>query len=287
MSDTVLVLGATGKTGRRLVPLLTATGADVRSASRHPGGSGVHFDWDRPETHGPALAGADAAFVVMPELIEDPSPVTGPFLDLAREAGVRRVVLLSALGVELSQEQGLLTGFGKVERQLMASGLDWTILRPSGFDQNFSEGFMLPGIMDHDVIAAPTGDGAAPLVDAADIAAVAAVALTEDGHAKAEYAITGPEAITHAEVAEMVSHAAGRPITYQDIPRQTLLDAMVGHGMPADYAEMVVRSLDAIRNGDAATVSDDVERVTGRAATPFADFARRAADAWRTPWRTP
>ena len=282
MVDTILVLGGTGKTGRRLVPLLTATGADVRSASRHPGGSGVHFDWDRPETHVPAMAGADAAFVVMPELVENPSAVTGPFFDLARVAGVRRVVLLSALGVEFRQDQGLLTGFGEVERQLMASGLDWTILRPSGFDQNFSEGFMLPGILEQNVVAAPTGKGAAPLVDATDIAAVAAVALTEDGHAKAEYAITGPEAITHAEVAEMVSQAAGRPITYQDIPRETLLDAMVGDGMPVDYAEMVVRSLDAIRNGDAATVSDDVERVTGRQPTPFADFARRAADVWRT-----
>jgi uncharacterized protein YbjT (DUF2867 family) len=280
MTDTVLVLGATGKTGRRLVPLLAAADVDVRAASRHPDGGGVLFDWDRPETHAPALAGADAVFVVLPELVEDPTPVTGPFLELAQAAGVRKAVLVSALGVAFNEEKGIVTGFGKTEQQLMASGLEWTILRPSGFAQNFSEGFLLPGILESDIVAAPTGDGAVPLVDVADIAAVAAVALTEDGHGKAEYAITGPEAITHAQAAEWVSQAAGRTIVHQDIPRAALLEFMVGNGMPADYAEMVVGTFDAIRTGRASTVSPDVERVTGRPATSFADFARRAADAW-------
>jgi uncharacterized protein YbjT (DUF2867 family) len=276
--DTVLVLGGTGKVGRRLLPRLAERGVVARAASRHPGPDGIAFDWSRRETHRPALTGVDAVFLVMPNMVADPSPLTGPFLEQAREAGTRRVVLLSSLGVAL--QAGAMAGFAKVEDQVRASDLAWTILQPSGFDQNFSEGFLLPAIREHGIIPAPTGDGRAPLVDANDVAAVAAVALTEQGHAKAEYAITGPEAITFAEAAAAISAAAGKPVVHQDIPRPALLDILQGHGAPADYAEMVVSTFDAIRNDEAAQVSPHVEQVTGHAATSFADFVDRSADVW-------
>lgn len=278
MTDTVLVLGATGKTGRRLVPQLTAAGIDVRAASRNPGPAGVIFDWDDPSTHAPALAGADAVYLVAPAMVEDPSPVVGPFLQAAVEAGMSRVVHLSALDVDDHE-----TGYRKVERQVMASGLDWTILRPTAFAHNFSEGFLQPGIVHADAVVAPTGDGAVAFVTADDIAAVAAAALTQDGHAKAEHTLTGPAALTHAEAAELVSAAAGRRIVHQDIPPEALLTTLQDHGMPVDYAAMVVAHMTAIREGRAAGVTDDVERVTGRPATSFADYARTAAPAWAKP----
>jgi uncharacterized protein YbjT (DUF2867 family) len=211
-------------------------------------------------------------------MVADPSPVTGPFRDQAAEAGTRRVVLLSSLGAEL--RAGAMAGFARVEDQVRESGMAWTILRPSGFAQNFSEGFLLPAIRDHGVIPAPTGDGRVPLVDADDIATVAAAALTEAGHAKAEYTITGPQAITFAEAAATIGAAAGKPVTHDDIPRQALLHILQRHGAPPDYAEMVARTFDAIHNGEAAEVSPHVEQVTGHPATSFADFANHSAAAW-------
>jgi uncharacterized protein YbjT (DUF2867 family) len=278
MTPTILVLGATGKTGRRLVPRLVAAGSDVRPASRRPGPTGVRFDWDRPETHAPALAGADAVFLVPPELVEDPSPVVGPFLAVAAGAGVARVVHLSALAFDDHD-----SGHRRVEDLVRASGLEWTILRPSAFANNFSEGFLLPGILERDAVATPSGDGAVAFVAVDDVAAVAAAALTEDGHAKAEYALTGPAALSHAEAAAAISEVAGRTIGHQHIPADALLALLEGHGVPADYAAMVVGHFQAIAEGRATAVSDDVERATGRPATSFADFARGAADAWRKP----
>ena len=281
MPPTVLVLGATGKTGRRLVPRLVDRGATVRSATRRPARHGeVLFDWHRPETHRPALAGADAVFLVGPELVEDHSPLAGPFLELTVDAGLTRVVALSALGVELDVG-GPEPGHRKVERQVMATGLEWTVLRPSAIAQNLSEGFQLPGILHQDAVVAPTGEGAVGFVDADDIAAVAAAALTEDGHAKAEYRLTGPEALTYAEVAAAISVAAGRPVAHHDIAPAAMADVLRANGVPDDYAAMLLGHLAAIRRGEGATVTDHVEQVTCRPATSFADFTARAAPAWR------
>jgi uncharacterized protein YbjT (DUF2867 family) len=279
MTDTVLVLGATGKTGRRLVPRLHARGLNVRAASRRAGGDRAFFDWDRPDTYGPALAGVDAVYLVGPELVEDPTAVVGPFLDRARRAGVTRLVALSSMGVEFPRED---PGSGrlKLERQVMASELEWTILRPSGFAQNFSEGFLLPGILEADTVATATGDGAGAFVDADDIAAVAAAALTEGSHAKAKYVITGPEALTFAEAAAVISEVTGRTITHRNIPSNELMRILRDAGVPADYAAMVVGDQEAIRDGSGARVTDVVARVGGRPPTPFAAYATRAASAW-------
>ncbi len=279
MPDTVLVLGATGKTGRRLVPQLNARGVNVRAASRQPGEGRTLFDWDRPATHGPALAGVDAVYLVGPELVEDPTAVIGPFLARAEQAGVTRLVALSSLGVEFPHE-GPESGRRKLERLVMASGLEWTILRPSGFAQNFSEAFLLPGILQADLVVTATGDGAAAFIDADDIAAVAAAALTEGGHATATYAITGPAALTFAEAAAVISAVTGRTITHRNISSDEVMHILRGAGIPADYAAMVVGDQEAIRDGFGARVTDVVARVSGRPATSFADYAARAASAW-------
>jgi uncharacterized protein YbjT (DUF2867 family) len=282
-TKTVLVLGATGKTGRRLVPRLVDAGATVRAASRRPSEGRVLFDWDDTATHGPALAGADAVFLVTPERVADPSPVVGPFLDRAAHAGVSQVVMLSQLLPDGDHPATSELGLPKVERLVMGSGLDWTIVRPTAFAQNFSEGWVLPSILHQDAVVAPTGDGTVAFVDADDIAAVAAAALVDDGHQKAAYAVTGPEAMTHAEAAATITEAAGRPIAHHDIPIEAFLENVQQYGIPADYAAMMAHFLTAIREGRMATVSDDVEQVTGRPPTRFADYARQAAAAWAVP----
>jgi len=234
MTQTVIVLGATGKTGRHLVPRLVARGVTVRAASRQPGEGRMLFDWDRPETHQPALAGVDAVYLIGPELVEDPTAVTGPFLDLAARSGATRLVALSSQGVEFPHEAPE-SGRRMLERQVMASGLEWTILRPTGIAQNFSEGFLLPGILEADTVVTATGDGAVALVDADDIAAVAAAALTQDGHAKAEYTITGPEALTFAEAAAVISEVTGRTITHwRPAGRRAARSRVPGPRLPLD-----------------------------------------------------
>lgn len=278
MIGSVLVLGATGKSGRRLVPELAARGVSVRAASRTPG-EGVVFDWQRPETFAPALAGMEAVYLVTPNGIEDPSGLVAELLAEAKAAGVRRVVAVSSMGVEFPGEP---TGSGrlKVERLVKTSGLEWTVLRPGGFDQNFSEDFLLPGIMQRDMLATATGDGRVGFVDAGDIAAVAAAALTEGGHAGETYAITGPEALSFAEAAAIIGEAAGRPIGHRPIAPEELTGILGGAGVPADYAAMVVRDQVGIRDGHGARLTDVVERVTGRPAVGFRDYATGAKGAW-------
>jgi uncharacterized protein YbjT (DUF2867 family) len=279
MTQTILVLGATGKTGRRLVPRLAARGVTVRAASRQPREGHTLFDWDRPETHGSALAGVDAVYLIGPDLVEDPTAVVGPFLARAEQAGVGRVVALSSLGVEFPGE-GPESGRRRLERQITAAALEWTILRPTGFAQNFSEGFLLPGILQADTVVTATGDGAVAYVDADDIAAIAAAALTEDGHAGAEYAITGPEALTSEAAASVIGRAAGRAIATRDISSAEMSRMLEGAGLPADYVAMLLRDMEAIRGGSGALVTDVVARVSGRPATSFTEYAARAATAW-------
>jgi uncharacterized protein YbjT (DUF2867 family) len=282
MTDTVLVLGATGKTGRRLIPQLAARGARVRAASRRPGAGQALFAWEDPATHPSALEGIDAIYLVAPDLVVDPTPLTGPFLERAKAAGVHRVVLLSSMGVDFPNE-GPGTGRHKLEQQVVASGLDWTLLRPGGFAQNFSEGFLLPGILQGDVIATATGDGAVAFVDAGDIAAVAAAALTEAGHAQATYVITGPEALSFADAAAIISRAAGRTISHRPISSEAFTQILLGAGLSADYAAIVVGNQEAIADGLSAGVTDVVARVGGRPPIPFNDYAAQAAAAWARP----
>jgi uncharacterized protein YbjT (DUF2867 family) len=279
MIDTVLVLGATGKTGRRLVPRLIDRGVDVRAASRQPGDGRTIFDWNRPGTYVPALAGVNAVYLIGPELVEDPSDAVGPFLDLAARAGVTRLVLLSSLGVQFPHEDPE-SGRRKLERQVMASGMNWTILRPTGFAQNFSEGFLLPGIIEADTVVTATGDGGVAFVDADDIAAVAAAALTEGSHAGAVYPITGPQALTFAEAAAIISEVAGRTVRHQPISSDEMGHVLSGAGVPADYAAMLLRDMEAVGEGAGALVTDVVADVSERPATSFSEFAARAASAW-------
>jgi uncharacterized protein YbjT (DUF2867 family) len=277
MDGDVLVLGGTGKTARRLVPLLRERGVRARPASRHPQGDGaVRFDWDDRATWDPALEGADRVYLVPPALDPAPDRQMIPFLERAAAAGVRRAVLLSALGVE----QGPEVGQRAVELALPGSIPDSVILRPTWFMENLSEGLFAPPIVAADTIALPGGEAPYALVAAGDIAAVAAAALTEDGHAGAAYPITGPEALTHAEVAEQVGAARGRPVRYVDADPDDFRAQLEAGGVHPGYVALLTRLFEAGRAGAASAVHGTVERVTGRPATSFAEFAKEAAPAW-------
>lgn len=277
--DTVLVLGAGGTTGRRLVDQLNHQRlVTVRTAGRRDG-LDVRFDWDDPGTWDAAVAGAQAVYVVPPALRTDPSDQVSSFLDLAGRSGTTRAVLVSSLGVTFPGEPAD-SGRRRTERAVRESGLRWTIARPSGFMQNLSEGFLAGGVAQGTILSA-TANGRVPLVDAGDIAGVAAVALTTDTLQGRVAALTGPAALSFEEATAIISRRAGRPVAHRSIGGPALSDLLVGFGLPADYVEMLVRDQLAIAEGHAASVSADVPGILGRAATGFEDFAAT------TPWPGP
>ena len=271
----VLVLGATGKTGSRVAGRLSAHEATVRTAARS--GADVHFDWDDQATWEGTLSGATGLYLIAPILRVDFAGLVGQFLDQAERAGVRHVTYLSAYGMECAPVEVALRA---VELDLAARGsLASTVIRPAWFMEDFSETFLRPV---NDEIVVPAGDGAEAFVSVEDIAAVAAVTLTEpEKHAGRAYAPTGPQALTMAKAAETISAAAGRTITYRDTDREEWIAAMVSSGLPAEYAQ-VLRPLTAtLASGNGARPNRDVLDVTGTAPVTFVDFAAKTAPAWK------
>jgi uncharacterized protein YbjT (DUF2867 family) len=274
-ADQVLVLGATGKTGSRVAGRLSVHGASVRTAARS--GADVHFDWDNQATWEEALRGATGLYLVSPILRIDFAGLVGQFLDQAERAGVRHVTCLSAYGMQYAPAEVALRA---VELDLAArASLTSTVIRPAWFMEDFSETFLQPV---NDEIVVPAGDGAEAFVSVEDIAAVAAVTLIEpEKHAGHAYAPTGPQALTMAEAAEVVSAVAGRTISYRDADREQWIAAMISTGVPAEYAQ-VLRPLTAtLASGNGARPNSDILDVTGTAPVTFAEFAAKTAPAWK------
>jgi len=272
-SDT-LVLGGTGKTGSRLGPKLATLGLGVRTAARH--GADVRFDWDDAATHRAALRGVDRLYLVAPVMRVDFAVQVATFLDLAEAAGVRHVTFLSAYGIDHAPPEVALRA---VELDLIGRGaITHSILRPAWFMQDFSETFLKPV---DGVITAPTADGSEAFIDATDIAAVAAETLASpDAHAGAGYALTGPEALTVSDAAEVIARAIGTPVKYDDIDRDVWIQGAVAAGVPAEYGEMLRMLTETVASGMGSRPNDTVLEVTGSPPITFADFARRTAQAW-------
>ncbi len=287
MPTTVLVTGPTGKVGRRLIPLLTRRGITVRTASRsplpkHTGIEPVRFDWTDESTYENARKGVDAIFLVAGPI---PQPRYADHIrGLLDGAAIERVVLLSTYGLDQAPPESPLR---RIELAVENSGVPYTILRPAAFMQNFSEGLrwreaLVEGIRDRDEIAAPGGDGVVSYVSTEDVAAVAATALTENGHANKAYAPMGPEPLTLTQVAEHISWAAGRPIKYVETDHTPIRDALLAAGAPPETAEHNSHVyVNAFSSGALGVLNDDVLDVTGRQPVSFAEFAVGAAPAWR------
>jgi uncharacterized protein YbjT (DUF2867 family) len=271
----ILVTGATGKSGRRVVAQLRARGLPVRAAARH----GEHpFDWTDSGTWDAALEGVRAAYLVQ----LDGTKLVRPFLERAVRHGVRRVVLASGRGIDdpgyARDSGGVLDGIVDSEAAVRESGLEWTISRPGWFAQNFSEGFFADAVRAGE-LRLPAGDGAASFVDAEDLAAVVVAALTEDGHIGQVYELSGPRAVTLSEAVATISGAVGREIRYVPLPVEDYVAELVGQGWsPADAAAFA-DVVEPLRTGKDAHVSDGVGRALGRPPRTFAEFARATAEA--------
>ncbi len=281
MNATILVLTATGTTGSATVAALHRRGASVRAATRDPskasfpeGVEAVRWDYDAPETWAPALAGVDALYFANPAFRADEVALGQAILAAAKAAGVRRIVKLSAIGVENSPE----SGHRQVELAIEASGLQWVHLRPNFFFENFIE-FYGGSIAQEGAIYLPAGEGRTSFVGAADIGEAAATALLGAAHGEA-WTLTGGEALDHAEVAMALSGVLGRPIRYIDIPPAAFEEALRGYGS----GEVAVQTMSAlygfVRAGWTGGVAPDLARVLGRAPQTFAAWAAQNPGAW-------
>jgi len=273
--NTALVLGGTGRTGARVAKKLVEHGFNARTAARH--GASVMFDWDNPDTYSAALDGVDRVYLVSPTMRVKFADQVADFLDLAEQSRVRHITYLSTYGSDRAPAE---VDIHAVELDLARrKSFSHSILRPAWVMQNFSDEH-LPLIGGQ--ITVPTGSGSEAFVDAEDIASVAvATLLTPAAHAGATYAPTGPQSLSVADVAHIIANVAGCPVAHNDIDPEAWIGAAVEAGfVPADYAVALRWLTTAVITGNGSRPNDDVERVTGRPATTFEQFARRNATAW-------
>ena len=285
-STTVLVTGATGTTGSRVADQLAAQGTRVRAASRKPGAAPagasaaapagaphpqVRFDWYDPATHDAALDGVTALYLVPPVGALDQAAVMVPFLERARAAGIRRAVLLSSSALEAG---GPATG--AVHAVLGDLFAEWAVLRPSWFMQNFTGRHThADTVRESGVLRTATADGRVGFVDAEDIAAVAVRALTDPVAPNTDLLLTGPQALSYAEVAATLTEAMGRPVRHERLTFEEMRDRLTAEGVPPEFAAMLAGLDRSIAEGAEDRVTDTVEAMTGHPPRSFAEHVRR------------
>ncbi|NEA48065.1 NAD(P)H-binding protein [Streptomyces sp. SID10815] len=278
----IVVTGATGNVGRPLTRALTEAGQQVTTVSRHPAAvpDGVRHltaDLARPAELKPALAGASALFLLLSGDLHAAGQRPADLIAEAAAAGVRRIVLLSSQGVATRPFGPTRIALRELEDTLRASVPEWTILRPGGFASNAL--WWAGSVRAEGLVAAPFGDIGLPIVDPADIAAVAAACLLEDRHAGGVYELTGPEVITPRRQAAAIADALGTPVRFHELTRAEARAAM-SRAMPAELADDTLDILGA-PNPAELRVGPDVERVLGRAPRPFSAWAARNIAAFR------
>jgi uncharacterized protein YbjT (DUF2867 family) len=260
-----VVLGGTGKIGRRVVERLNARGLPVRIGSRS---GNPPLDWDDRSTWAPALQGVGSAYVAHYwDVLPGAAETLGSFADLAVESGVSRLVMLSGRGEEEAERAG---------RAVRESGAELTVLRSTWFAQNFSEDYWRD-MVEAGEVALPAGDTPEPFVDADDIADVAVAALTDDRHIGEVYELTGPRLLTFADAVADISRAVGREVRYVPISLDDFAAAAAEQGVPSEVVEGLTFIFDEVLDGRNARLADGVQRALGREPRDFSDYARDAA----------
>jgi uncharacterized protein YbjT (DUF2867 family) len=279
-SQMILVTGATGSNGTEIVKRLSAQNVQVRAMVRNPDRAKeialpnveiVEADFDRPETLPSALAGVDRAFLVT-NSTERTEAQQLAFVEAAKQSGVKHIVKLSQFAANADSPVRFLRYHAAVESAIQATQMAYTFLRPNLFMQGLLNFRSL--IVERNIFYAAIGDAKVSVVDVRDIADVAVAALTETGHEGKIYDLTGSQALTHAEMAEYLSAALKRQITFVDIPPEQMREAMVRFGMPAWQADGLIEDYAHYRRNEAAAIASGVEDATGKAPRQFKDFAR-------------
>ena len=276
----ILVTGANGTTGSEITSQLVAGGRPVRALLRRRENgaklpqAGLEIatgSFEDIPSLDAAMKGVEAVFLISFEHPEELA-LQANVIEAARRAGVRMVARLSASSADPESPDPLIRNHGKGDEQLARSGLGHVLIRPQWFDQNFLT--YCPG----GVIRLPAGEARLPFVDVRDIAAVAVKALTEPGHNGKAYILTGPEALSHAEVAAILSAATGKHFVYEDVAPETYRRQLIEEGASAYYADLILNLFARMRQRGTAEIHDDIRKVLGRPAISFRQFARDYAD---------
>jgi uncharacterized protein YbjT (DUF2867 family) len=270
--QTILVTGATGKTGSRILQRLNEMKWPVRIGSRS---ANPTFDWTDKTTWQPALQDIHTVYIAfVPDLaVPGADDIIRAFTKTAVDLGVKKLVLLSGRGEPEAQV---------CEQIVMQAGVDWSIVRASWFCQNFSEGYLTEPIIGG-FVALPVPNIGEPFIDTDDIADVAVVTLTDDRHNGQLYEVTGPRLLSFKQAVEEISKITGKSIHYERVPMKAYAEVLVEHQVPDEYVQLITYLFSKILDGRNASVSDGVERALGRKPTDFADFVRKAAaaGAWK------
>jgi uncharacterized protein YbjT (DUF2867 family) len=266
--NTILVLGATGKTGSRVVQRLAEHNWPVRIGSRS---ASPAFEWNDEATWKPATQNIHTVYLTFQPDVCVPGAIetVRSFIKTAVDNGVQKIVFLSGRGEPEAQA---------CEKLVINSGVNWSIVRASWFCQNFSEGYLLEPIQAGHVVF-PASEMPEPFVDCDDIADVAVAALTDDKHNQQIYEVTGPRALSFKQAVEEISKITGKPIRYEKVPMHVYTDLMIESQVPEEYINLITYLLSEILDGRNTGVCDGVERALGRKPIDFADYVKKAAAA--------
>ena len=264
--ETILILGGTGKTGRRIAQKLSQMGKTIRIGSRSAQPS---FDWSNPKGWAAVLEGIEKVYITFQPDLAVPGALQAieRFTAEALKAGVQKMVLLSGRGEKEAQ---------LCEQVVMDSGANWTIVRASWFNQNFSESFFLDPIL-AGYVALPKGEAKVPYVDANDIADVVVETLLNDQHNGQIYELTGPEQLTFPQIVEAIAKATGRTIQFEPTSMETYLKTLKELQVPDDYIWLINYLFEEVLTEENSTITNDVERVLGRKPISFAEYAKAIA----------
>ena len=286
MSKQILVIGATGRVGSEIVKLLIQNGESVRGATRNPSTVSsrfhksvdvIEFDYDRPQTFAPALAGVEKVFLTVRPGDNHSDKAAMPLIDVAKKVKVQRIVDITSMGVE--QDETFMLRI--LEKYIEASGIAYTHLRPNWFMQNFDSGPMFADIKATGALHLPAADARISFIDVRDIAAVGFAALTEAHHAGRAYTLTGKESLSHFQVVEKISRVAGKDISYLPISENVARASLTKGGIPTDLIERWTDFYRKVRQGLCSTISTDIESVLGRSPILFDQYANDYAASWR------
>ncbi len=270
-TQSILVIGASGTVGAEVSRILKAQGHKVLEATskRAPADGKVFVDLTTGEGISAAFEHVDRAFLLSPPGYADQYAMLSPLIQEAKRRGLRKVVLMTALGANASDS----TPFRRAELELERSGLSYNIIRPNWFMQNFNS-FWIQGIKEHGKVFLPAGTAKVGFIDARDISAVAAKLLVSEELSNRAFDLTGPRALDHAEAAELISKATGKTIGYQEITPEAFRSGLLGAGLPADYVDFMVLIIGFLREGYNSAVTQNVEAILGRSAIPFETYAK-------------
>jgi len=266
MSEKTLIIGENGKTGRRVNRLLVREGHQTRAVSRS---SASAFDWEKPDAWLEVMQGCHSAYVCyQPDLaVPGAKDAISEFIRLAKIAGIEHIVLLSGRGEEGAQQ---------AEQLVINSGLRWNIVRASWFAQNFSEGFLIEGILQGQ-IALPAGDVREPFIDVDDIAEVVVACLTNSDLSNRLFEVTGPEAISFRECVEIISQSIKRKVSFVDLSSEEFVEGLRQQGMPRDLLWLMNELFSVVMDGRNSQVTNGVEQALGRPARSFRRYALKTA----------